>query len=229
MTFTIRYNRATNHISGISEHVTGKGDERGGVVEYYAESACAALTRSGHNMAVGKSYENLADALADIEAVQDRKPCATCVKKGKAQVARELSAAQLTGEEPCDDSEHCGITELTDIVSENVPERCKVMPTHERMGIPAVGRLDMGPLGEKPACQQCIDHYATNIRRPRIRLSDATRVMESETARSVTVHAVDAVRGPVAIELDESTVRWLAVMLAPIREAWNEADDAESR
>src|SRR5688500_8092545 len=66
MPYTIRHNARTAHLQGVANRTvyTGDGEDNGsGVVPYYAESACAALTRSGHRMAVADEVDTLADAL----------------------------------------------------------------------------------------------------------------------------------------------------------------------
>src|SRR3546814_10369414 len=44
-TYTVQYNRSTNHIDGIDAKCTSTGEERGGVVASYAQNACGVLTR----------------------------------------------------------------------------------------------------------------------------------------------------------------------------------------
>lgn len=74
MTYTIKYNKSTNHIAGITERTTGSELS-------YAVSACPALSRSGSRMAVGPSFEDISDALsaARVSAKANRRNvCRTC-------------------------------------------------------------------------------------------------------------------------------------------------------
>jgi hypothetical protein len=83
MLYTIRYNRNTNHIAGITERTKGSDFT-------YAQSACAALTRSGTRMATGKSSDDLAEILADARSsarATGRKLCTTCEKAAEMEIA----------------------------------------------------------------------------------------------------------------------------------------------
>jgi hypothetical protein len=83
MSYTIRYNRSSNHIQGLTEATQSSGEERGGVVGYYAQSACAGLTRSGRSMGTGQSYDTVQDALTAARsnaAAAGRKVCKSCEK-----------------------------------------------------------------------------------------------------------------------------------------------------
>lgn len=84
MSYTIRYNGSTNHIAGIQARTHSNGQENGGVVGYYAQNACSALTRG--NLAQGKSYDTVAEALAFLNA-SHRKACAKCVAAAEAALA----------------------------------------------------------------------------------------------------------------------------------------------
>jgi len=76
--FSIRYNRATNHIAGVACKTQSAGNEQGGVVDYYAENACGVLTRG--RLAQGASYDSLQDALDAARITGGRKVCKTCEK-----------------------------------------------------------------------------------------------------------------------------------------------------
>jgi hypothetical protein len=84
MELHIKYNRTTIHIEGLTEQTTGGGEVRGSVVTYYAQSACAGLTRSGYNMAYGNiGFTSASDALTDARSKADatgRKLCKSCEK-----------------------------------------------------------------------------------------------------------------------------------------------------
>lgn len=88
--YTIKYNRKTNHIAGLTERTQSTGEERGGVVAYYAENACGALTR--YRFADGTSHESLADALSAARA-GERNLCKTCEKAALAELA-ELAESE---------------------------------------------------------------------------------------------------------------------------------------
>lgn len=80
--FTVKYNRTTNHIDGIESATMGGGNEVGGVVGYYAQSACSALTRG--RFATGKQTEDLAEALKSARIAGGRKVCKKCEKAAEA-------------------------------------------------------------------------------------------------------------------------------------------------
>ena len=86
--FTIKANRSTVHIAGLAERTKSTGTERGGVVAYYAESACAGLTRSGHRMETLGSYEDVADAIKNATyatySISGRKVCKNCLAAAQA-------------------------------------------------------------------------------------------------------------------------------------------------
>lgn len=100
--FSIRYNRATNHISGIECKTQGPANDRSaetGVVAYYAENACGVLTRG--RLAQGKSYEDLQEALEAARTTGGRKVCKTCEKAALAALeAIAEAAANASVEEP---------------------------------------------------------------------------------------------------------------------------------
>lgn len=75
MTYTIRYNASTNHIEGTAPKTQSTGTETGGVVAYFAENACGALTRG--RFAQGTSRETAAEILAAAKA-SPRKLCKRC-------------------------------------------------------------------------------------------------------------------------------------------------------
>jgi hypothetical protein len=91
--FSIRYNRTTNHIDGIEVRTPDGGEERGGVIPYYAQNACGVITKG--SLAQGKSFDSLADALEDARK-GGRKLC----KKCEAAALATLEAAEKAQEEP---------------------------------------------------------------------------------------------------------------------------------
>jgi len=100
MTFTIRYNARTVHLEGIAERTTGPATDNSaatGVVAYYAQSACAALTRSGTGMAVADTLDTLADALTalrDFAESRGLKVCANCQRAATATLEATYDIAQ---------------------------------------------------------------------------------------------------------------------------------------
>jgi hypothetical protein len=99
--FSIRYNRATNHIAGIGCKTQGPAVDRSaetGVVAYYAENACGVLTRG--RLAQGASYERLQDALDAARITGGRKVCKTCEKAALAQLEADAKAIAEAKPEP---------------------------------------------------------------------------------------------------------------------------------
>jgi len=92
--FSIRYNRATNHIAGIACKTTSNQSDANinetGVVAYYAENACGVLTRG--RLAQGASYERIQDALDAARITGGRKVCKTCEKAALAALEAEAAA-----------------------------------------------------------------------------------------------------------------------------------------
>lgn len=86
--YQIRYNRSSYHIAGLAERTQSGGEEKGGVVAYYAESACPALTRSGHRMARGESFDSAAEALKQAELlarINNMNLCKRCQAAAEAE------------------------------------------------------------------------------------------------------------------------------------------------
>jgi hypothetical protein len=101
--FTVKYNKTSNHISGIEARTEGSDLN-------YAASACGSLSRSGHRMAVAKSYDSVADALKAIQT-STRSACKNCVAAAEALIAAEAEKEEEVQEEvtetetPATDSE----------------------------------------------------------------------------------------------------------------------------
>jgi hypothetical protein len=96
MAYSIRYTRATNHIQGIPERTTGPATDNSattGVVGYYATSACAALTRSGHRMGFAASRDDLAAILDQARTTGGRNLCKRCERAALRALADAASAA----------------------------------------------------------------------------------------------------------------------------------------
>ncbi|MFF4424172.1 hypothetical protein ACFY04_25885 [Streptomyces sp. NPDC001549] len=94
MSYTVKYNRTTNHIGGLTVRTTGDGKDMGDHVSYYAENACGSLTR--YRFADGASYGSLADALEGARK-GGRKLCKTCEKAAEAQLAAEADQKKEEG------------------------------------------------------------------------------------------------------------------------------------
>jgi hypothetical protein len=92
MSYTIRYNRTTNHIEGLE--VLTAGSETA-----WSQNACGSLTRGG--LAVGKTYETVGQALKGARV--SRKLCKNCEKAaGAALTATVPEAAPVATEAPVD-------------------------------------------------------------------------------------------------------------------------------
>lgn len=101
MTYSIRYNLRTAHLQGVAPRTvyTGDGEDNGsGVVPYYAESACGALSRSGARFADRPlDVTTLADALRELrEFATNRglKVCSNCARAAEASVASAADIAE---------------------------------------------------------------------------------------------------------------------------------------
>jgi hypothetical protein len=90
-TYTIRYNRTTNHIDGLKIRTAGSEMN-------YSKSACGSLSRSGHKMARGASSENLAEILATAK-IGGRKICQKCLDAAEAmlEAAKAEEAPKVIG------------------------------------------------------------------------------------------------------------------------------------
>lgn len=104
MSYTVKYNRATNHIAGIEAKDQSAGDEKGGVVQAYAQNSCGVLTRG--NLATGKSYETIQEALAAARALSGRKLCKNCEKAALALVEAEAKTVRIEVAETVEGAEH---------------------------------------------------------------------------------------------------------------------------
>lgn len=117
--FGLKVNKSTIHITGLEAASTALGNEIGGVVGYYAESACSALTR-GRFATTGKQVETAAEALAVAQSnsrATGRKICKNCLKAAETQIAAD-EAAQV--EEPAAEVEAPAVEIREMVVMENV-------------------------------------------------------------------------------------------------------------
>jgi hypothetical protein len=92
--YTIKYNRTTNHIDGLTVRSAGEGKDMGDHVSYFAESACGALTR--YSFATGGTYATLTEAL-EAARKGGRKLCKTCEKAAEALIAAEAENTEKVG------------------------------------------------------------------------------------------------------------------------------------
>ncbi|MGH8882153.1 MAG: hypothetical protein ACRD0P_33200, partial [Stackebrandtia sp.] len=146
MTYTIRYNRATNHIEGITERTTARESRDHGVVGYYAVTACPALSRTGIQLAYGQTIDSLADAVRDAE-FGERRLCTACRKAADAELADQAPGVDESGGvESADDGElwnsariaaYLGISEAS--VTKWIQRRVERLPVAE-YGTSANGR-----------------------------------------------------------------------------------------
>ncbi|MFE2245239.1 hypothetical protein [Streptomyces lavendulae] len=116
MTYVVKYNKSTNHIDGIGSRSAGEGEERGGVVGYYAQNACSSLTR--YTFADGSSHEVLSKAL-EAARKGDRKLCKTCEKAAEAQIAAEAEQMNQPPHREEADAPSASIPEVTTDNEEN--------------------------------------------------------------------------------------------------------------
>jgi hypothetical protein len=87
--FSIKYNRTTNHIAGLTVCTPMKDETEAeisakGEVAYYAQNACGSLTR--YRFADGPSFETVTEAL-ECARKSTRKLCKTCEKAAEAMIA----------------------------------------------------------------------------------------------------------------------------------------------
>jgi hypothetical protein len=99
MPYIICATRATTHIQGIPERTTGPATDNSattGVVGYYANSACSALTRSAHRMNILTANADLTAALEDARAsceATGRKLCKNCERAALRAIEDAKNAA----------------------------------------------------------------------------------------------------------------------------------------
>lgn len=150
--YSIRYNRATNHIAGIACKTESTGEEKGGVVAYYAENACGSLTR--YALAQGASYDSLQEALEAARITGGRKVCKTCEKAALAALEAiakaEVEAAATP--EPAKD-------EIVDGAEHQVGDKLYFLPGERKHGYRC-------PAGEV-VVTRVIDHGEPTLYAPR--------------------------------------------------------------
>lgn len=101
MSYTVKYNRSTNHIAGIEAKCTSEGNESGGVVATYAQNSCGVLTRG--NLATGKTYATIQEAY-DAARKHTRRICKNCAKAAMALIEAEQAALEAEVAESTDDT-----------------------------------------------------------------------------------------------------------------------------
>lgn len=99
--FTLKYNRTTNHIEGLTvrtnSNQTSEQANVSGVVAYSAQNACGSVTRSGSRMATSRSFETVSEALAYAEAsskATGRKLCKVCKAAAEAMIEEAAPAEE---------------------------------------------------------------------------------------------------------------------------------------
>jgi hypothetical protein len=89
--FTIKYNRTTSHIDGLTVRTTGGGNDMGDHISDYSQNACGSLTR--YQFAQGKGYATVAEAL-EAARKDSRKLCKTCEKAALAMIEAEAQTEE---------------------------------------------------------------------------------------------------------------------------------------
>lgn len=127
--FTIKANRSTVHIAGIEERTVAPtgGEEAAsarGYVAHYAESACGALTRSGHRMSVLDAHTDIEDALNAAEvatySIPGRKVCKTC---------RAAAEALLKAQNEAEEEAVAAASEAESLAAEETPYKARMAGT----------------------------------------------------------------------------------------------------
>jgi uncharacterized Zn finger protein (UPF0148 family) len=93
--FTIKYNRTTSHIDGLTIRSTGGGNDMSDHISDYSQNACGSLTR--YQFAQGKSFATVAEAL-EAARKDGRKLCKTCEKAALAQIEAEAQEEEIMTE-----------------------------------------------------------------------------------------------------------------------------------
>ncbi|MFI2188003.1 hypothetical protein [Streptomyces sioyaensis] len=93
MSYTIKYNRTSNHIGGLTVRTTGGGKDMGDHVSDYSQNACGSLTR--YRFADGESFNYLVDVLETARKAGGRKLCKTCEKAAEAELERMDEAVKM--------------------------------------------------------------------------------------------------------------------------------------
>jgi hypothetical protein len=86
-TYTIKYNRTTNHIAGLDIRTAGSEMN-------YSQNACPTLTRSV-NFAEGKTSTDLREILKSAK-INGRKVCKHCEKAAEAMIAAMPAPVVIT-------------------------------------------------------------------------------------------------------------------------------------
>lgn len=111
--FTVKYNRATNHIDGLTVRTTGGGNDVGDHVSDYAQNACPSLTR--YRFAQGATLNTVAEALDAARKAGGRKLCRHCEKAAEAMIAAEAvptHVSSLVESAAHDDDDNEGVTTM---------------------------------------------------------------------------------------------------------------------
>lgn len=115
MSYTIKYNRTTNHIAGIACKSTDGGNDNGSYVTSYAQNACGSLTSA--RLATGKTYDSIQEAY-DAASKHTRRICKNCAKAALALIQAEADEAMTMADQALSDD--------AEAVAEALAERAEV-------------------------------------------------------------------------------------------------------
>ena len=152
MDYSIKYNRTTNHIAGIECATQGAGNDNGGAVSYFAESACGSLTRG--RLADGKAFEDLAEALAAARIAGGRKLCKNCEKAALRAIeilaaAEVVEVVEIAAPAPAAEVAPIAETEIFELAEVTAPVTVQVDMQSSTQGIVTVaGHAVQGLVGD---------------------------------------------------------------------------------
>lgn len=183
MSYTIRYNARTVHLDGIPEHTTGPATDNSattGVVAYYAQSACAALTRSGTRMSVyGDPIDSIAlaiDTLRDVAKWKGLKACSNCERAAATTLNRAYNAAHRNARDAAADLDRANSSDSESWQADAEQRAERTYDTYVELAA-AVGRcLIFGCDGEAEYRSYCPEHDDTSD------IEDDASAIEAETA-----------------------------------------------
>lgn len=213
-TYTVRYTRTSNHIDGVNIRTTGGGNDVGGHISYYAQSACPSLTRMGTRMGVGKSFEDPKEALDSARTAYNNKLCAACEKAALAELAAlaEVEPKPVAPSAPQNLQTHTGMVHAKGRYSNSLRGPMPACCTSES----AVSRYHyVIPTSEPVACKRClagmakeIETVSDDIKRAKLKVSGVVHVGVTPE-KGVFILGTDELRGPVQIDLANFDARWL--------------------
>lgn len=198
MPYTIRYNARTAHLEGLTERTTGPATDNSatsGVVSYYAQSACAALTRSGHCMAAyGDPIDSIAlalDTFRDVAKWKGLKLCANCERAATTALNRAYNAAHRNARDAAADLDRANSSDSESWQADAEQRSERTYDTYVELAA-AVGRcLIFGCDGEAEYRSYCPEHdntddiEDTDHEREAIAALDALNKLAAEAAERV--------------------------------------------